>query len=39
MKQEKGELTNCPNNQAVFGTRKNWKLASLYTTNVLFVYA
>jgi len=39
MKQKKGELTNCPsNNKAVFGTRKSWKLASLYATNVLFVY-
>ena len=38
MKQEKGELTNCPTNKkVVFGTRNNCNLASLNASSVLFV--
>jgi len=38
MRQEKGELMNYPiNKNVVLGTRNNWKLASLYASNCLFV--
>ena len=38
MRQDKGELTNCPTNKkVVFGTRNNYNLASLHASSVLFV--
>jgi len=38
MRQEKGELTNCPiNKKVVFGKRNNYNLASLRASSALFV--
>jgi len=38
MRQEKGELMNCPTNKKVVcGTRNNYNLASLHVSNVLLV--